>query len=96
MKGNENVISDIHHRRGRIHLTQSGGGGKIICCCKIIASFEAMTASLCKHVAKHQIKHMRAAKYRRPHVWVLRGAIRYKTPFIYSHPQDAVVWNSNP
>ena len=47
---------------------------------------------LAKHVAKLCVKDLALITYRRPHVWVLSKARRYKTPFVYSHPHGAIKW----
>ena len=78
--------------RGKIHLALSGGGGRIVGQCHITHSFAIDKGVLGKHVAKHCVKDLGMITYRRPHVWVLSKARRYKTPFEYSHPRGAINW----
>ena len=77
-------------QRGKIHLALSGAGGRIAGQCHITDSFAIDKCMLAKHVAKHCVKDLATMKYRRPHVWVLSKARRYKKPFEYSHPRGAI------
>ena len=79
-------------QRGKIHLALSGAGGRIAGQCHITDSFAIDKCMLAKHVAKHCVKDLAMINYRRPHVWVLSKARRYKKPFVYSHPRGAIKW----
>ena len=79
-------------QRGKIHLALSGAGGRIVGQCHITDSFAIDKGKLGNHFSKHRIKDLALITYRRPHVWVLSKALRYKTPFVYSHPQGAIKW----
>ena len=79
-------------QRGKIHLALSGAGGRIVGQCHITRSFAFDKDVLAKKIAKHRIKDLAIVKYARPHVWELSRALRYKQPFVYSHPQGATKW----
>ena len=79
-------------QRGKVHLALSGAGGRIVGQCHITDSFAIDKGKLGNHFSKHRIKDLALITYRRPHVWVLSKALRYKTPFVYSHPQGAMKW----
>ena len=79
-------------QRGKIHLALSGAGGRIVGQCHITDSFAIDKGKLGNHFSKHRIKDLALITYQRPHVWVLSKALRYKTPFVYSHPQGAIKW----
>jgi hypothetical protein len=79
-------------QRGKIHLALSGAGGRIAGQCHITDSFAIDKGKLGKNFPKHRIKDLALITYRRPHVWVLEKARRYKKPFVYSHPQGAIKW----
>ena len=79
-------------QRGKIHLALSGTGGRIVGQCYITDSFAIGRGKLAKHVAKHCVKDLALMPYRRPHVWVLSKARRYKKPFVHSHPHGAIKW----
>jgi hypothetical protein len=88
-------IRDAHTKqRGKIHIALSGAGGRIVGQCHINDSFPIETCLLKKQFAKekHRIEDLAMISYRRPHVWVLSKARRYKKPFVYSHPQGAIKW----
>ena len=80
------------NQRGKIHLALSGAGGRIVGPCHITDSFATDKGELEMHFSKHRIKDLALITYRRPHVWVLSKARRYKKPFVYSHPQGAIKW----
>ena len=79
-------------QRGKIHLALSGAGGRIVGQCHITDPFAIDKCKLENHFSKHRIRDLALITYRRPHVWVLSKARRYKTPFVYSHPQGAIQW----
>ena len=86
-------IRDAHtKKRGKIHLALGGAGGRIVGQCEITDSFAADKGNLGNHFSKHRIKDPTLIPYRRPHVWALSKARRFKKPFVYSHPQGAIRW----
>ena len=86
------IRGEATQQRGLIHLALSGAGGRIVGQCHITDSFAIDKDELANHFSKHQISDLSVISYRRPHVWVLSKARRYKKPFVYAHPQGAIKW----
>ena len=79
-------------QRGTVHLALSGAGGQIAGQCRIGKSYAINKKTLSKHFTKHRIADLSIITYRKPHVWEISHARRYKQPFAYDHPQGAVNW----
>ena len=79
-------------QRGTIHLALSGAGGQIAGQCRIVKSYAIDRKTLSNHFRKHRIEDLSIVTYRKPHVWEISHARRYKQPFVYDHPQGAVNW----
>ena len=79
-------------QRGIIHLALSGAGGQIAGQCRITKSYTINRKTLSKHFTKHRIEDLSIVTYRKPHVWEISHVRRYKQPFLFGHPQGAVIW----
>ena len=79
-------------QRGIIHLALSGAGGQIAGQCRITKSYTINRKTLSKHFTKHRIEDLSIVTYRKPHVWEISHVRRYKQPFLFDHPQGAVIW----
>ena len=81
-------------KRGVVHLALSGAHGRIVGRCHITDSFPVKKRALQKHFTKHRIKDLSVVAYRNPHAWVLSKSLRYSKPFVYTHKQVTIVWET--
>ena len=79
-------------KRGKIHVAASGCGGMLVGQCQLVDCFPVSSSELAKNVTKHCIKDLKSVRYKKPHAWVLKKAVRYSSPFTYSHPNGAIIW----
>ncbi len=75
-----------------IHLARSGGGNLILGQASLAACISLSRKELEKNKRKHCISDSSEVTYPKMHVWVLKGARRYKKPLRYKHARGAIVW----
>ena len=77
--------------RGKIELIQSGSG-LVVGSCDIVDSKELTSDSYRQHKDLHKIENVNTLPYKRTFAWVIKNAVRYKTPRKYKHPNGAIIW----
>ena len=78
--------------RGKIGLIESGSG-LIVGECRLMRSFNNVNENDKRLKWLHGIDNWEeTVRYKKPHIWLLTGPVRYEKPIPYNHPRGAVIW----